>query len=49
MSISFGIDTKFEYIARLDPKLQTNTYLVAAILNFTLQWLYAMDTKPSGL
>jgi len=37
MLISGGIDTKFEYLALLDPKLQKNTRSVAAILDFTLQ------------
>ena len=37
MSISGGTDTKFEYLALLDPKLQTNIRSAAAILDFTLQ------------
>ena len=37
MSILSGIDTKFGYLALLDPKLQMKTWSAVAILDFTLQ------------
>ena len=37
MSILGGIDTKFGYLALLDPKLWMKTWSAAAILDFTLQ------------
>ena len=37
MSILGGIDTKFGYLAFLDPKIWMKTWSAAAILDFTLQ------------
>ena len=51
MSMLGGIDTKFGYLALLDPKLWMKTWSAAAILDFTLQWPYATDFQkaPPGL
>ena len=37
MSIVGGINTKFDYLALLDPKLWMKTWSAAGILDFTLQ------------
>ena len=37
MSILGGIDTKFGYLALLDPKIWMKTWSAAAILDFMLQ------------
>ena len=47
MSISGGNDTKVEYPALLDPKLQTNTRSAAAIFDFMLQWSYTTDIQKA--
>ena len=47
MSTSGGIDTTFEYLALLDPKLQTNTRPWAAIWDLTLHCPYATDFQKA--